>query len=93
MIPSDVVRDLTGLTSSQLYHLRKMHLIPRPTRVARGERGGSAYVYPEKVLNRLRLIEILRAKGIPLIEIARAARGRPFECLEPGRPADNSHVQ
>lgn len=83
MIPSDIVRDLTGLTSSQLYQLRKHHLIPRPTRADTMGHGGSTYVYPKSVLNRIRLIKLLRAKGVPLIEIARAARGTPFEWVEP----------
>lgn len=82
MIPTDIVRDLMSLTAPQLAHLRKLHLIPRPTRVATIGRGGSTYAYPESVVNRLRLIALLRAKGVPLTQIAKHVKGTPMECCE-----------
>jgi len=88
MIPTNIVREKTGLTQPQLYHLRKLGLIPRPTRIPTIGHGGSTYAYPATVLNRIRLINILRAKGVPLTQIAHAARGTPLQCLDPAPSAD-----
>ncbi|MBA7581825.1 hypothetical protein ES708_23736 [subsurface metagenome] len=88
MIPSNIVKEKTGFTSSQLYHMRKLGLIPRPTRIPTVGHGGSTYAYPTTVFNRIRLIKILRAKGIPLAQIARHVRGTPLDPSLPGSPAD-----
>jgi DNA-binding transcriptional MerR regulator len=88
MIPTKILREKTGLTSTQLYHLRKLGLIPKPTRIPTIGHGGSTYAYPATVLNRIRLLKILQAKGIPLTQIARQATGTPFACVDAGRRAD-----
>ncbi len=87
MISSKIVKEKTGLTPQQLNYLRKLGLIPSPTRIYTSGQTGSTSAYPATVLNRIRLINILRAKGISLAQIARQARGTPFACPDPGPSA------
>ena len=88
MIPTKVVREKTGLTTRQLKHLRTLHLIPKTTMIPSTGGRGPTFAYPATVLNRIRLIKILQAKGISLNQMAKHARGTPFECPHPGPSPD-----
>ncbi|GAI81845.1 unnamed protein product, partial [marine sediment metagenome] len=80
MIPTDIVREKTGLNYDQLYYLHTLGLIPNPTRSPTPGRGGSTSAYPAPVLDRILHIQALHAQGIPFTRIARQATGTPFEC-------------
>ena len=88
MIPSKIVKETTGLSQGRLSYMRSLGLIPRPTRIARPGRPGSAYVYPASIFTRIHVIEFLQGHGFTLTQIAQAARGTPFECLEPEPSGD-----
>lgn len=87
-IPTDVLREKTGLNYDQLYYLHRLGLIPHPTRSPTPGRGGSASSYPALVLDQIRHIQALHAKGIPFTKIARAARGTPFQHQPPAPSPD-----
>jgi len=86
MIPSKTVKEKTGLSQGRLSYMRELRLIPRPTRIATPGRPGSAYVYPDTIFTRLHMIEFLQGHGLTLTQIAQAAKGTPFECVEPEPP-------
>ncbi|GAI96118.1 unnamed protein product, partial [marine sediment metagenome] len=80
MIPSQIVREKAGLSQRRLIYMRKLGLIPRPTRIPRPGRHGSAFAYPATIFTRLHVIDFLQAHGFTLAQIAQSARGTPFEC-------------
>ncbi|MBA7540165.1 hypothetical protein ES705_32459 [subsurface metagenome] len=83
MIPSDIVKQQTGLNQGRLSYMRSLGLIPSPTRTyTRGQRG-SVFAYPATIFTRLRVIDFLLGHGLTLTQIAQAARGTPFECPPP----------
>ena len=86
MIPSGVVKERFGLSKKQLAYLGGLGLVPHPTRVARTGQHGSAYAYPASIFTRMRVIKFLQGHGLTLVQIAEAAKGTPFECLNGGRP-------
>ncbi|MBA7572247.1 hypothetical protein ES708_14023 [subsurface metagenome] len=88
MIPTKIVREKTGLTQHQLWRLRKLRLIPKPTRIPAIGRRGSTYALPDTIFTRIHLIRFLQGHGFTLIQVAQAARGTPFECLPPGPSPD-----
>lgn len=52
MVPSDIVREKTGLPQHRLSYLVSLRLIPKPTRVGTSGCPGSAYAYPVVVQSR-----------------------------------------
>lgn len=83
MIPSKIVKQKTGLSQGRLSYMRSLGLIPRPTRIPRPGRPGSAYVYPASIFTRIHVIDFLQGHGLTLTQIAQAARGTPFQCPDP----------
>ena len=83
MIPSDIVKQKTGLSQGRLSYMCSLRLIPRPTRIPTPGHAGSAYAYPATIFTRLHVIQFMQGHGFTLTQIAQAARGTPFECLDP----------
>ncbi|MBA7615769.1 hypothetical protein ES703_23055 [subsurface metagenome] len=83
MIPTDIVRQKTGLTTHQLNYLHRLRLLPSATRIHTIGQVGSTCAYPATIFTRIRVIEFLRGHGLTLAQIAQAARGTPFECPPP----------
>ncbi len=88
MISSKIVQEQAGLTTNTLEYLRRLRLIPSPTRIPTPGCTGSAYAYPPTIFTRIHLIKFLQGHGFTLTKIARAARGTPFECPPPGPPTN-----
>ncbi len=83
MIPSNIVKQKTGLSKKQLSYLCTLRLIPHPTRMPTGHHAGSSYAYPATIFTRIHVIQFLQGHGFTLTKIVRAARGTPFECPNP----------
>jgi len=92
MIPSDIVKQKTGLSQSRLSYMRTLGLIPRPTRIAAPGLHGSTYAYPATIFTRLRVIAFMQSHGFTLLQIAQAARGTPFDCPESRQSKDPYHA-
>ncbi len=84
MIPAEIVREKTGLSQRRLVYLRRLGLMPRPSRVGTVGRRGSRWGYPETVFTRIHMIRFLQEHGFSLVQIAQSARGTPFECFDTG---------
>ena len=82
MIPSKIVTEKTGLSQPRLNYMRRLGLIPHATRIPSPGRRGSAYAYPATIFTRIHVIDFLQGHGFTLTQIAQAARGTPFECLD-----------
>jgi len=82
MIPSNIVKQKTGLSQGRLSYMCSLGLIPRPSRIPTSGRPGSTYVYPASIFTRLHVIDFLQGHGFTLTQIAQSARGTPFECLD-----------
>ena len=83
MIPSRTVRENTGLSQRRLSYMSSLGLLPHATRIPTIGHRGSTCVYPPTIFTRLRVIKFLQGHGFTLTQIVRAARGTPFECLDP----------
>ncbi len=84
MIPVETVREKTGLSRRQLTYLRRLGLMPYPTRIWTTGREGSRCAYPDTVLTRIHVIKFLQGHGFTLAQVGRAAKGTPFECFDTG---------
>ncbi len=84
MIPAEIVREKTGLSQRQLTYMRRLGLMPYPTRMPTAGCRGSAYGYPDTVFTRIHMITFLQGHGFTLAQVGQAAKGTPFECLDTG---------
>ncbi|MBA7587906.1 hypothetical protein ES708_29953 [subsurface metagenome] len=91
MIPTNIVREKTGLCQRRFSYMRRLRLIPHPTRIPTPGHTGSTYAYPASIFTRIHVIEFLQGHGFTLTQIAQAARGTPFECVNPGPSKEPNH--
>ncbi|MBA7581823.1 hypothetical protein ES708_23734 [subsurface metagenome] len=91
MIPSNIVKQQTGLNQGRLSYMRSLGLIPKPTRIPTPGRPGSTYAYPASIFTRIRVIEFLQGHGLTLSQIAQPARGTPFQCPPPAPSKESAN--